>query len=386
MTMPISMSNDFYLEVVRGNVEGFSTKEIIGSVPAVAETCDVFTASESSHKTITFASAGALLYVSSSDAGDTAQSVTIVGLDDNYDVITETIDLNGQTCVAGTKAFLRVNEVTLSATCSGKVYVFYNSAVSSGVPTDLSKVQSVVLAGALQAYNAIYTVPRNRNLYLTSVRYQSTGSTTAHDVVLSITRTLYGASAETLKTIKYVDLGNTNYTDGQVDFSDQPIFFPAKSIFKVQAGLSGGTAMALDFMANFIEEEIDTTPTTVTVIDKAAYLAKLAGLSRTLSSQNYWLIGLDELPSSPPTSVNLVDVLCTITGTTGYKVASNTDVVFDPAYYVSGKLISTTKRAIVTIMRCVDSGGSVDYVLAPDNTIIDLGSGTKRTTKVQYLA
>ncbi|HQF37275.1 MAG TPA: hypothetical protein PLL26_06600, partial [Candidatus Dojkabacteria bacterium] len=80
MSLPIVMSNDFYLEVVRGNVEGFSTKEIIGSVPAVAGTCDVFTASESSHKTITFASAGALLYVSSSNAGDTTQSVTIVGL------------------------------------------------------------------------------------------------------------------------------------------------------------------------------------------------------------------------------------------------------------------------------------------------------------------
>lgn len=390
MTMPIVISNDFFLEVMRGNVSGFASREIVGTVPAVAGTYDIWNAGVDTNKVITQVATAAILYVSSSSAADITQSVTITGLDANYDVITETIALNaadGRTRVAGTKAFLRVNSVTLSAACAGIVYVYYLSAVTAGVPDDLTKVQAAVAIAALQAYNAIYTVPRNKNLYLTSVRYQSTASAGAHDVVLSIIRKLYGGTNVNVKQIKYLDLGNTNYTDGQVDFGDQPILFPAKSEFRVQAALAGGTAMVMAFMANLVEETISVVPSTVTVMDKAAYLAYLAaGGPLTLASQNYWLIGLDAVPTTPPASANLDDVLCTITGTTSYKVAADTDVVFDPAYFVSGKLVTTSKKAVLTIMRCVDSGGTVKYVLAPNNTIVDLGSGLKKTTKIQYLA
>jgi len=386
MSLPIVMSNDFYLEVARGNVTGFASREIIGTVPAVAGTYDVWNAGIDANKVITQVTTAALLYVSSSNAGDTTQSVTITGLDANYDVITETIELNGQTRVTGTKAFLRVNGVELSAACAGNVYVYYVSAVTGGVPDTKSKIQAMVAIGDLVAYNAIYTVPRNKNLYLTSLRYASAASTTAHDVVLSVIRKIYGGSNVTVKTIKYTDLGTTNYTDAQVSFTDQPILFPAKSEFRVQSALAGGTAMVMNVLCNFIEESISVTPSTVDVIDRAAYLAYLAAGSLTLSSQNYWLIGLDEEPSAPPSTVNLDDVLCTITGATNYRVAADTNVVFDPAYFVSGKLVTTTKKAIVTIMRCVDSGGGVKYVLAPVNTVVNIGSGTKKVTSISYLA
>jgi len=183
-----------------------------------------------------------------------------------------------------------------------------------------------------------------------------------------------------------LDLGTTNFIDEQISFTDAPLVFPAKSKFKLTAGLVGGTALDIAIEAKFIEEAITVAPATTTVINKATYLTTLTSRGTTLASQNYYLIGLDEVPTALPSSFNLDNLLATITGATNYRVAANTEVAFDPAYFVSGKLVSTTKKALITVMRCVDTAANVDYVLAPVNTVVDLGSGVKKTQKISYLA
>jgi len=391
MSLPIVISNDFYLEVIRGNVRGYTAKQLLGANAAIEGTYDVWNAGEATHKVITQASTAALLYISSSSATDTSKVVTITGLDENYDEIEEDIALDAtdsRTRVAGTKSFLRVNNVSISAAPAGKVYVYYVSTATAGVPDDLTKVQAVIDIAATRSYNAIYTVPRNKNWYLTSIQYRSAKALTAFDVVLTVTRKTYGApSAETVELIKYTNSATTTvYTEDKIQYTDKPIVFPAKSEIKISASLAGGTALELTLEANFIEEDIEVSDSMTSVMDMAAYLAYLASSGPlTLSSQNYWLIGLDEEPITPPTSVNLSDVLCTITGATNYTVAADTEVAFDAAYFVSGKLVSTTKKALVTIMRCVDSGGTVKYVLAPVNTVVNLGSGAARVKKISYL-
>ncbi len=384
MSLPTVIANDFYLEVARGNVTGYTAREIAGMNAAVGGTEDIWDQGGS----ITQVATAALLYISSDAAGDITQTVTITGLDANYDEITETIALNGAdgcTRVAGTKTFLRVNSAVLSAACTGNVYVYYLSDVTAGVPDDATKIQAKILATALQAYNAIYTVPRNKNLYLTGLHFRSTGSTTTHNVILSVIRKLYGGANVTVKTIKYLD-PSSSYIDEQYQFTDQPVVFPAKSVFRVAAGLAGGTALEIALLANFIEESISVAPATTTVINQATYAALLTTRSQTLASQNYYLIGMDEVPTALPSSFNLDNLLATITGATNYRVAADTEVAFDPAYFVSGKLISTTKKALLTVMRCVDTAANVDYVLAPVNTVVDLGSGVKKTQKISYLA
>ena len=379
--LPINVTNDFYFEVNRGNVENFNAFELVGTNAAVGETEDIW----NSGGTITQASTAAVLNVSSSDALDIDLAVTITGLDANYDEITEvltTAHADGQTKVTGTKLFLRVNSVTISSAPVGKVYVYYASDITAGVPDTASKIQAAIDIAGTKAYNAIYTVPRNKNFYLTSVRYRSTGSTTAHDVIISAIQKLYGGANVTVSEIKYVDLATTSFTDEQVSYIDKPIIFPAKSEIRFAAGLAGGTALNISLLANFICETIEVLPSTVTVINKAQYLAQLTALTRTIASQNYWLIGLDEYPTQLPTSVDLNDVLTTIVGKTSYTVNADTKVAFDPKYFVSGKLITTTKPALVTIMRCVDSSAAVTYVLAPVNTIINL----KNVKNIEYLA
>ena len=381
MSIPNILSNDFFMEVVQGNADGFVAKNLMGLNAAVGGTEDVWNQGGS----ITQVATAALLYISSSAAADTSFKVTITGLDEFYNEITEVITTNsssGRTQVAGTKAFLRVNSATITSAAAGKIYVYYYVTATNGVPDNLAKVQAAIDIAALCAYNAIYTVPVNKNLYLTSLRLRSTGSTTTNDVIVSVLRKLYGGTVETLETVKYLDLGTTLYTDKQVMFKDHYLFFPAKSEFRITAGLSGGTALNITVEPKCVEETFDTTTSIVTLLDKVAYAAYLTGAGRTIASQNYWLIGLDEYPTELPQTADLSNVLATITGTTSYKVAADTEVTFDYAYYVSGKLINTTKKAVLTIMRCVDNASVVKYVLATDQVLINI----RNVKKIKYLA
>jgi hypothetical protein len=379
--LPINFSNDFYLEVVRGTVTNFTTRDITGVNAAVGGTEDVWNMG-GAH---TAGATAAVVHISSSSAADITQSVTVTGLDANYDEISETIALNatdGQTETSGSTLFLKVNSATLSAVAAGAVYVYFDDTVTAGVPQTQAKIQAKIEIGALSSTSAFYTVPRNKNLYLTSFRYRSTGSTTANDVILTINRTLYGSSATVVETIKYKDLGTTNFIDDQLIFVDRPILFPAKSFFKVTAGLAGGTALNLTVEAKFIEESITVAPSTVSVLTKGQYAKYLSDNSRTISDQDYWLIGLDAYPTTLPTTVDLNQVLCTIAGDSDYAVTADTEVAFDPAYYTSGKLVVTTKPALVTIMKCTDSSAAIRYVLAPTNTLVSL----KNTKKIKFLA
>lgn len=393
MSLPNTIVNDFYLEVIRGNTNNFVAKDLQGvNADVDAGTEDIWNEGGD----ITQVTTAATLRVSSSAAADITQSVTITGLDANYDEVTEVIDLDGtdgQTIVVGTVSFLRVNSAVLSAACAGDVYVYYVCTATAGVPDDLTKVQAKIDIATLRAYNAIYTVPRNKNWYLTSLRYRSAGSLVNHDVIISAKRKLYGGTVATIEIVKYKNSATaTNFTDAQVQFTDQPVTFPAKSEIRFTCTLgAGGSNLSIALEANFIEESITAVANTVTVLSLPALLAKMTTAGTHNHTQDHWLIGLDEVPGPNvvPTTVDLDDVLTTITGKSSIAdviqpyVNATTEVAFDPAYFTSGKLVSTTKKAVFTIMRCVDSAGTVDYVQAYSNMIFSLGNCKKITYLTQ---
>jgi hypothetical protein len=332
---------------------------------------------------ITQVSTAALLYISSDSAVDISMDITVVGLDENYDEISEVITTDatdGQIRVAGTKAFLRVNGVT-GPVCAGNVYVYYLSTVTAGVPDDVTKVQSLLLVGEVEAACAIYTVPRNKKVYVTSVRWTSIGSLVEHNVSLNLSITPFGGSTVVDKEVKYVDL-ETGVIEGQVLFIDSPIVLLPKTDFKVTGTLSGaGTSLNVQVIVNCIVEDIIVSDIVTSVMSLADYKAKLASLTRTLVAQTYTLVGLDSYSVLVPTSVNLADTLITIPGATTYTVAADTEVAFELAYFTSGKLVLTSKKAVLTVMRCIDSAAAIDYVLAPTNTLIDIVN----VKKINYL-
>ena len=104
---------------------------------------------------------GEQMYISSSSGSDT-ETIHIEGLDSNFNRKTVNIQLSGQTkTLIPDGIFSRVFRVyTVSDTALlGDVYVYTDSAVSSGVPDTASTVKAVVSPENQQTLMSIYTIP-----------------------------------------------------------------------------------------------------------------------------------------------------------------------------------------------------------------------------------
>ena len=128
--------------------------------------------------------------VSSSDTNDTsagtgARTVQISGLDGDYNEISETITLNGQTAVTTTNSFLRVNRALVLTAGSGGsnagiIYVG-TGTVTAGVPANV--YTTINGDGTNQSLQAFWTVPANYNAYIYQTNI-STGNSSNTPAVL----------------------------------------------------------------------------------------------------------------------------------------------------------------------------------------------------------
>lgn len=109
-----------------------------------------------------YPSSATVMKVSSSDDTDTS-TLTVDGLDENYDEASEQVTLTGQTAVTTTTTFIRVFRATVTANePSGDIYIG-DGTVTSGVP---ATVYAKILQGENQTLMALWTVPRGRTAYL----------------------------------------------------------------------------------------------------------------------------------------------------------------------------------------------------------------------------
>lgn len=130
----------FALQVSRGQIQGHRSVTIFGFNP------DVDTAQVSVWplpSLITFPATALQMTVSSTSANDTsagtgARTIVVEGLDANYNEISETVTMNGQTAVTMTKAMLRINYAYVATAGSGNgaagdIYIG-TGTVTAGVP------------------------------------------------------------------------------------------------------------------------------------------------------------------------------------------------------------------------------------------------------------
>jgi len=97
------------------------------------------------------------IYAISTSASDTS-TMTIEGLDADYNEQTETVTLNGLTAVATTNTFIRVYRMTYDAINVGTL----QARVTSGTGTIVAQIE----AGDAQTLMAVYTVPAGYSGYL----------------------------------------------------------------------------------------------------------------------------------------------------------------------------------------------------------------------------
>lgn len=135
-----------------------------------------------------YLSSATILKVSSSNtndasAGTGARTVQLNGLDSNYDEISETITLNGQTAVNTTNEYIRINRMIVKTAGTGdqNAGVIYagTGTVTAGVPANK---YATIAIGDNQTLMALWTVPRNHTAYIYNLQL-STGSATTNKFV-----------------------------------------------------------------------------------------------------------------------------------------------------------------------------------------------------------
>jgi len=159
----------FGLQVARGQIQGHTSVKVFGY------NADIDTSEESvwpdggliPHPTV-----ASVLKVSSSSTSDTsagtgARTVFIAGLDGNYNVVSETVTLNGQTAVNTTNSYLYVNELYVLTVGSGDANAgninVGTGTVTAGVPATL---YDLIATGYNQRTTAHYCVPAGYTGYM----------------------------------------------------------------------------------------------------------------------------------------------------------------------------------------------------------------------------
>jgi len=172
----------FELQVSRGQIQGHRNVTVFGF------NGDVDTSQVSVwplQSLITFPSAALQMTVSSTSANDTAagtgaRTVVVQGLDANYNEVTETVTLNGQTAVTMTASLLRVNYAYVATAGSGNsaagdIYIG-TGTVTAGVPATTYNIIKFDYNGTT---TGSYTVPAGYTAYVSQGLFsagQSTGS------------------------------------------------------------------------------------------------------------------------------------------------------------------------------------------------------------------
>jgi hypothetical protein len=175
----------FGLQVARGQIQGHSNVLVFGYNP------DVDTSEESvwpDGGTVPHPTVASVLKISSTSTDDDgnpvgtgALTVFIGGLDGSYNVVSETVTLNGQTAVNTTNSYLYVNTfyVATAGTGGANAGVIYagTGTVTAGVP---AVIYDIINTGYNNRTTGHYCVPAGYTGYMVEGQFssgQASGST-----------------------------------------------------------------------------------------------------------------------------------------------------------------------------------------------------------------
>ena len=228
----------FQLQVSRGHVSYHAPQNIfgVGTTPATAGLFRTVWENMATTEYVFPTSAITMTLVSSSNT-DSA-TITIVGLDINYNIISENLVLNGTTNVPTVKQYFRINSmfvsagsatnpsgvITLSNTGGTVIYAQINTGVFNGVTSSLGQTQM-----------AVFTVPAGYTFY--GWRYGAYSSFNGNTANYTTYRAITNSSSGIQKLVVQTPF-NTQYSI-QREF---PFPYPAGTDLRFQIASSAATA------------------------------------------------------------------------------------------------------------------------------------------------
>jgi hypothetical protein len=231
----------FNLQVARGQIMGHSNFCQFGWNSAVGTSYETVWIEGGLY---TFPAAASVLKVSSSSATDDkdstgAHTVLIEGLNGSYELVSETVTLEGQTQVDTVNSYLRVNKMTVLTAGSGgtSVGVIYagTGSAGGGLPTAIFNRTGT---NSNESESSFYTVPAGYTAYINAWTMSSANSTAEASTQFALRIRPYGGVFG-FKALYGVP-GNGIYECN----APYPVAIPEKSDIEVRAAASAGSSVA----------------------------------------------------------------------------------------------------------------------------------------------
>ena len=208
----------FELQVARGQITNHAEQNIFGygTTPATAGTFRTVWENMLTTEYV-FPSSAVTMQLVSAAAGDTA-TITIVGLDANYNLLTENLVLNGTTNVPTVNQYFRINNMFVSVgsatnpsgvitlTNSGVTYAQINTGVFNGTTSSLGVSQQ-----------AVFTVPAGYTFY--GYRYGAYSSFNGNTANYTTYRAITNSSSGVQKLIVETPFNTTYEVRRQYPFA-----------------------------------------------------------------------------------------------------------------------------------------------------------------------
>ncbi len=229
------VNTDFYFEVARGAVRGYTPKNVVSHSDSIITTLRTVWPIASQY---TYSSTADIDTISSSSAADT-HDITIIGLDATWAEVTQTKTLTGTTAATLDTPLMRINTVinmTGSAT-AGSIYVWVSGGGSTaGVPTTTADIRgNISLVGTLSnevSTSSVTSVPAGKT---GMVVFGKSSITDGKAIELTFWARTDGG---VFHLAHHVDFKDNNYDY----FFKLPASLPEKTDLEVRATVDAGTA------------------------------------------------------------------------------------------------------------------------------------------------
>jgi len=151
--MAVGYITDQNLNISRGLIKDAELRNIFGYNSLIGTE---YIAAWEVNAAYVYPNAASIMSANSSSASDTSVTVRVVGLDQNYNIIAENININGTSQVTTTNEFFRINDViTIAGNAVGNITLSNNSITYARVSANTGRNQA-----------SIFTVPAGYEFHL----------------------------------------------------------------------------------------------------------------------------------------------------------------------------------------------------------------------------